>query len=243
MRDYDLAQADKLSIGLITEAVITLYLDLIAKMSYMLLIIPLSGITGKINNPLVQVHFFKKKAVGALARPFKSAFEAAMARSQQQVEEVKDEEGGEEPNIPALAEEVVEVVDAVEKVVDEEEEEEEALASGEREEGEEDSEVVGDPEEESLESTTEESVEEPAPAAELTESWPSLSDMAADTDISAGYSGEEEYLQEEQPYDETTHYDGSNSGEVEVDYDHEFSASEFSEIEDGGEQEIGQDEH
>ena len=75
MREYDLAQADKLSIGLITEAVITLYLDLIAKMSYMLLIIPLSGITGKINNPLVQVHFFKKKAMGALARPFKSAFE------------------------------------------------------------------------------------------------------------------------------------------------------------------------
>ena len=41
VREYDLAEANKLTFGLIGETLITLYMDLVAKMPYLLLLIPL----------------------------------------------------------------------------------------------------------------------------------------------------------------------------------------------------------
>lgn len=175
VREYDLSEANKLSFGLISEALVTLYMDYMAKMPYLLLIVPLGSITSKLNSPIVQIHLLGRRAVGALSRPFRSGMMAAL-EGQQTTETVEETEGGEkaETQEEVEAQEEVEVTEDRAALEEETTEEEEVEIL---EEAEADEEAVAE--------------EEVLPGEDLVESWPSLA-AAAEEQLTINQSSEEE---------------------------------------------------
>ena len=93
VREYDLSEVSRLGLGLAAEAAVTLYMDLVARMPYLTLLVPLTGVVSKLKAPIVQVHLFGRRAVGELRRPFRSALGRAAqseeTRSRTAVEEVE----------------------------------------------------------------------------------------------------------------------------------------------------------
>lgn len=72
VKDYDLVEVTQLSRGFLFEIATVTFMHFYAKAGKPLLFVPLMGITNKIKAPIVRIHLFGMKAVGSLARPFKS---------------------------------------------------------------------------------------------------------------------------------------------------------------------------
>lgn len=79
VKDYDLAQVQKLSSGMLFELLVASYMHLVVKNTAQLLMVPLMGLSGKLRAPIVQIHLLRLRPVGQLARPFKSGFESMLA--------------------------------------------------------------------------------------------------------------------------------------------------------------------
>jgi len=76
---YDLTESSKIFGGLIPEALAMIVLNVILKKAFfLLLMLPLMGITNLLKNPIIQIHFFGFKSVGKLKRPFQSQIESMM---------------------------------------------------------------------------------------------------------------------------------------------------------------------
>lgn len=79
VKQHDLEEIRKLSSSMLFELLAAFYMHFVNKNYAPLLMIPLMGLTNKLKAPIVQLHVLRMRAVGPLARPFKSPMEAMLA--------------------------------------------------------------------------------------------------------------------------------------------------------------------